>query len=63
MPLWYEPVHVYALAETQVVTIGKAPPFLYSPLHRSGLDAYNELHCTLHIDSAHCNILQYTVSR
>ena len=25
----------------KAVTVGKAPPFPYSPLHRSGLDVYN----------------------
>ena len=25
----------------KAVTVGKAPPFPYSPLHKSGLDVYN----------------------
>ena len=42
----------------KAVTVGKAPPFPYSPLHRSGLDAYNglgQMDETVKL----CNIIQY----
>ena len=45
----------------KAVTVGKAPPFPYSPLHRSGLDVYNALHCTaLHCTALHCTALHCT---